>query len=184
MDATAELEQALKTAPPGTFRVYRGQGTGVEGSPNQAIQNLGEVQSHIGNALKSGCYLEVIDLRLQFVDFWLRYYYVNKAVPGAQRWREFGRLVEECAQLGLEHDLTNKLKKFNTDRKDAVHGFLVGRTSYNKLKTIVEESEPLMHDVALFVIEQCGTVITSLGTHHEGDIVINVTHARAALAKI
>jgi len=55
--------------------------------------------------LQCGCLLEVISLRLQIMDYWLRVYFVNEAPTGTQRKKEFGALLDQCERLGLPSNL-------------------------------------------------------------------------------
>ena len=169
------ISLALASSPPGTYKLYRGDGTGVDIDIEKHMRNLGSVGKHIKHAKEVGCLIEIISLRLQVIDYWLRVYFVNFAPSNVKRQREFGRLLDQCINLGLDMILSGKLRNFNRHRINAIHGFVVGTTSYEELKTVVGESEYLISNTIISVLENTGTIIVKLdGFHNVGDMIINV----------
>jgi hypothetical protein len=176
MENQAEaIRKALSTSPYGTFKLFRGDGTGVDETIEQHMKNHEKFGLRIKHAKEVGCWIEVISLRLQVIDYWLRVYFVNRAPIGNSRRREFGRLLEQCRELGLENNIFNKLRVFNEHRINAIHGFIVGRTDYETLKDVVLESESLVTETIIHVLDNTGIVITSLdGNYNVGDMILNV----------
>lgn len=176
MDSHTEgMARALESAPPGTFKLFRGSGTGVEDTIQTHLENLGNISQRIERANAAGCFVEVISLRLQIMDFWLRVYFVNCASEGAQRQREFGRLLDQCKELGFDRALYARLREFNQHRVNAIHGYVVGRTTYDQLESVVAESRAHSADLIEFVITHAGQGITRLdGYFHVGDMVLNI----------
>jgi len=169
------IKKALSTFPHGTFKLFRGDGTGVDETIEQHMKNHERFGIRIKHAKEVGCWIEVISLRLQVIDYWLRVYFVNCASAGSSRRREFGRLLEQCRELGFDNNIYNKLCVFNEHRINAIHGFIVGRTDYDKLKDVVSESETLITEAIIHVLDNSGIVITSLdGSHNTGDMILNV----------
>ena len=173
---TNEMMRVIATAPPGTFKVYRGRGTGVEEYIHAHMSNLGGITERIQQAYRAGCLIEVVSLRLQVIDYWLRIFFANKAPAGERRQREFGRLLGQCKDLGLDLSLFTRLKNFNDHRIRAIHGYVIGHTTYENLEPVVRESRSLSTDLIIFVLENCGSVITALGgTFEVGDMILNVS---------
>jgi len=169
------ISRALASSPPGTYKLYRGEGTGVDIDIEKHMRNLASVGKYIKHAKEVGCLIEAISLRLQVIDYWLRVFFVNRAPSGVKRQREFGRLLDQCINLGLDMILSGKLRNFNRHRINAIHGFVVGTTSYEELKTVVGESEYLISNTIISVLENTGTIIVKLdGFHNVGDMIINV----------
>lgn len=179
LSVAAQIAAAVQKAPLGTYKRYLSAGTGVDFDIHQHIKNLRQISDRIQHAQEHGCLLEVIDLRFQTIDFWLRIYFVNRAPCGSQRPKEFGRLLNECHQRGLKGALHGELVGFNKKRIDACHGFVVGRTDYERLEDVTENSKTLAHEVMLFVIDGCGEILEKFeGYHDVGDMVLNVAQAR------
>jgi hypothetical protein len=146
MDAqTAQLIQAIRSSPAGTFKLFRA--TEQEPEVEQSMANRADLSIRTRHAKQTNCLLEVISLRIQYTDLWLRIYFENMPHQGL-REREFGRLLRQCFELGLENDLYDRLLRFNKDRVKAIHGYLVGLVVYGRLSEVVAESDGLA--------EECG----------------------------
>ncbi len=156
-----ELFRLVETQPPGTFKLYRAVGAGVEEHIQQHLKNTDELRKRIKHAVASGCLIEVISIRLQIIDYWLRIYFVNHPSSVSPRKKEFGALVEQCRELGLSNELYQRLRAFNRHRINAIHGYVVGATSYQDLDPIVKESDCLLRELVEFVIVNSGTVVTN-----------------------
>lgn len=176
---TESLINALETNPVGTFKIFKGTGTGVERNINVHLNNMQEVQTRIDNALANNCYIEVLSLRIQVMDYWLRIYFVNKSGNDDKRKREFGALLDQCKELGLDSDLYKEIDEFNKNRVKAIHGFVVGLIRYNELEEIAAKSRSELIKLILFVIDNCGEVISKLeGMNNVGDAIFNVPHLK------
>lgn len=175
---TDDLLKAIASAPPGTFKKFIGIGTGMENNLPNFIQNMPEVVGRVEHAQRSGCWIEAISLWHQEMDYWLRVYFVNKAPHGDERPWEFGRLLNRCRELGLDSDLHRRLSGFNKRRKDAVHGFVVGTTTYAELKPIVKETVGLPKELAIYVLENSGESMTPTSfPPGYADFLVNVPQA-------
>lgn len=169
------LIRALANSPPGTFKLYCGSGTGADDNILDHLKNINTIGDRIKHAINAGCLLEVISLRLQIIDYWLRVYFVNKAKLAKKRGKEFGLLLGQCKNLGFDQGLYEKLLIFNKHRINAIHGFVVGKILYEKLNAVVTESKPLTVDVIIYVLENCGEPISSLSaSYRRGDMILNV----------
>jgi len=153
-----EFRELIQLSPPGTFWSLPSlQEIGVV-DVEKAFQNLKEGPDRTGHAMRNKCYLEVISLRLQHAEFWLRMYWVAKnprrRIFDLDDRRTFGNLVKDCACLGFRHDLVCRLKTFNRDRVDAIHRYLLGATDYDDLKKVCEDSTGLDGDVGEYVKQE------------------------------
>jgi hypothetical protein len=156
-----ELFRRVETEPPGTFKLYHAVGTGVEDRIHQHLKNIDELKERIKRCVATGCLIEVISIRLQIIDYWLRIYFVNHPASKPPRRKEFGALVNQCHELGLSDELYDRLQAFNKHRVNAIHGHVVGATSYDILDPVATESDGLLKDVVQFVVMNSGTVITN-----------------------
>lgn len=169
------MEQ-VASAVSGTYKLYNGSDIGHdEDSINTHLSNLNNINKKIEDAIDYGFYIEALSLRLQIIDFWLRVYYRNKRVVGEQRQREFGRLIDQCKNLGFDSDLSRKLKEFNSHRVNAIHGYVMGKTTYDELNLIVTESKSLSSECIAWILENCGEAIDTMkGRAFEvGDMILN-----------
>ena len=155
-----ELWDRVENEPPGTFKILTAVGAGVEAYIQQHLKNYAELQSRITHGANAGCFIEVISIRLQVIDFWLRIYFANQRATNYDRRREFGALVSQCHALGLSDDVTSRLLAFNRTRIDAIHGYVVGTTDYQKLEQAAAVADSLLRDVVVFVVSNSGTVVT------------------------
>ncbi len=140
------------------------------------MANREDLAARVQHARKSNCLLEVISLRLQYMDVWLRVYYQN--TPHSDpREREFGRLLKQCLRQGLRKDLHDKIHKFNKDRVKAIHGYLIGLIAYDQLNAVIGESDGLSEELTEFVLLEAGEAVTvafSSQHHNRGDAVYSV----------
>lgn len=140
------------------------------------MANQAELDARIRHAKASNCLIEVISLRLQYLDLWLRIFFENTPHQEA-RQREFGRLLKQCLTQGLDKTLYDRIHKFNGHRVKVMHGYLIGLTTYQEIGAVTEESEGLSEAVAEFVLLNSGEVVTDefQNQHHNrGDAVYNV----------
>jgi len=129
----------------------------------KAFQNFEEGPDRAMHAMKNGCYMEVISLRLQHSEFWLRMFWVVKNSSGEifdpNHRRMFGTIIRECAGLGSRQDLVNRLEKFNDDRINAIHKYLLGATDYGELQKVCDGSTGLGGEVGEYVRREVGLPI-------------------------
>lgn len=147
----------INAEPIGNYKMFRT----LDRDPNveQAMANREELEGKINHARAAGCLIEVISLRMQYLDGFLRMYFDNTS-KGDVRQREFGRLLRQCFQLGLEKSLYDRLGTFNKARVDAIHGYLTGAMIYSKLADVLENSDGICEHLVEFVLLNCGEVVT------------------------
>lgn len=178
---TQDLISAIRNAPAGTFKLYRA--TEMEPEVEQSIQNKDELALRIRQARASNCLIEVVSLRLQYMDIWLRIYYENTPHQ-EERKQMFGPLLKQCLHQGLDKSLYDRIFKFNKDRVDAIHGYLVGKMKYDDLTTVVAESDGLSEELAEFVLMNSGEPVTvdfENQYHNRGDTVYHLPNKLAQL---
>ncbi len=162
--STDDVNADIASASEGTFVALPDlTAIGITDMP-RACQNYVEGFERAKKAMSVGCYMEVIDLRVQHVDMWLRLLLVYSAgavriIPPDDK-RTFGTVIEECSRR-LPPDLLNRLRKFNQTRIEAVHKYLLGGTDYEALKVACDESRGLDTLVYNFVIRAVGKPISS-----------------------
>ena len=173
-EETASLVAAIRAAPAGTFKLFRA--TENEPEVEQSMRNWDEVSRRITHARAANCLIEVVSLRLQYMDVWLRIFFENTPHTD-KRQREFGRLLEQCFKLGLDKSLYDRIIIFNRHRIAAIHGYMVGKVSYESLAEAVRDSDGLAEALCEFVVLMSGEVIDQsfATTHHNrGDMVFNI----------
>jgi hypothetical protein len=97
------------------------------------MSNREELYSQIQYAKAARCFIEVLSLRLQYLDVWLRVFFENTPHHG-RRKREFGWLLEQCLNQGLDKKLYDRIARFNEDRVKAIRGYLIGLTTYAEIE--------------------------------------------------
>lgn len=173
-----KMMEIVRGFPSGTFKYYKGVGTGIERFLETHVQNIRDVGKRIGRAKRAGCYIETISLRLQIIDFWLRIFFVNKAAIGQKRRWMFGELLEQCKEIGLKDDLYRKVMSFDSKRVGAIHGFLIGEMKYDDLALVDKISETTAIEVVQYVLMNCGEIFDGTTPKarlsHRGDMILNV----------
>jgi len=129
----------------------------------RAFNNLKEGPERTKNALNNGCYLEVISLRLQHAEFWLRMFWVARNKKGkvfdSDDKRTFGVIIKDCSNLGFNSDLVRRLIEFNEHRINAIHKYLLGATEYDELRDVCDKSCGLDGEVGEYVRNEIGLPI-------------------------
>ena len=147
------------------------------------MANHADLAARIRHAKGQNCLIEVISLRIQYMDVWLRIYFENTPHSSA-REREFGRLLRQCFEIGLAKTLYDRLVQFNKDRVKAIHGYLLGLIAYDGLRDVVAESDGLAEELTEFVLLNSGEAVTEnfeKQHHNRGDAVYHVPNLLAQL---
>jgi len=171
---TASLIDAIRSAPPGTFKLFRA--TDEEPEVEQSMRNWDELSRRIQRARAANCLIEVVSLRMQYMDVWLRIFFENTPHTDKRR-REFGRLLEQCFKLGLKKRIYDQIITFNRHRIAAIHGYMVGKTNYDVIGHAVQDSDGLAEALCEFVLVSSGEIVDeSFATtyHKRGDMIFNI----------
>jgi hypothetical protein len=155
------LYREVENSPAGSYKMFIATGAGIEENINQHMQNIRELKIRINHANSVNCFIEVISIRLQIIDYWLRLFYSSKAKSAEKREREFGRFLKQSFDLGLDKNLYDKLLKFNMHRINAIHGYVIGTISYETINKVALESNKLLKESVEFVVLNSGKIVTS-----------------------
>lgn len=180
-EQTAQLIAAMRSSPAGTFKLFRA--TEERPEVEQSMANRDELAARIAHAKAANCLIELISLRIQYLDLWLRVFFENVPHRGT-RERGFGRLLKQCLTSGLDKDLYDRIHDFNAHRVNAIHGYLIGVTTYIKIGAVVRQSEGLSEALAEFVLLNSGEVVTSEFEnqhHNRGDAIYHIPNLLASL---
>ncbi len=157
-----EMAELIQLSPPGTFKTGPNLKTMGVVDIERAFDNLKEGPGRTRHALEQGCYLEVISLRLQHAELWLRMFWVVKNNQGKifepNDKRPFGAIINDCGNLGFRSDLVVRLREFNQHRINAIHKYLLGVTDYDELKAVCMKTTGLDGEVGEYVRNEIGIV--------------------------
>ena len=157
---TAEMDELIKLSPSGRFMLLpQLQNIGIT-NIQRSFSNLEAGPARSRHALQQGCFIEVLALRAQHAEYWLRMFWAAKNKNGKvfapSDKRTFGVIISDCIALGLPQDLGDRLQAANQDRIDAVHRYLLGETDYAALGAACTANEGLDADVRAFVVKAIG----------------------------
>lgn len=156
-----ELFRKVENSPVGTFKLFIADGVGTEENFAQHLRNLDVISEKIAHAAANECFIELMSLRLQVIDFWLRVYFYNVPENTESREREFGRLIKQCFKLGLDKRIYDSLLRFNKHRVEAIHGFMIGTISYEKIEEVAVEADKILRESIEYILKNSGKVVHS-----------------------
>lgn len=181
MSKTNSLIEAIQSSPPNTFKFFRA--TEEKPEVEQSMRNISTVAIKIAHARSANCLIEVVSLRLQFMDVWLRIYFSNTNQT-EKRERDLVKLLKQCFKAGLDKDIYDSILKFNKHRVEAIHGYLLGLTSYEVLSGVLDDSDGLAERLVEFVLLNSGEFADeSFATtyHNRGDAIYHLPAMLEAL---
>jgi hypothetical protein len=174
-EETTDIFDIILSQPIGAYKYFHSEGK--ENDILQSMENKEELLRRITHARNSGCFIEVISLRLQHMELWLRFYYNN--VPHKEpRHQEFGRLIRQCFEAGLDKHIYDRISAFNRDRRISIHGFLMGSNKYDDFYKTVIDSDGLSEELIKFVVLNSGEIVTPehRNSHSNvGDLIVSVS---------
>ena len=174
---TSELDELIRLSPEGSFMILPNVKTMGVLDIERSHKNFQEGPHRSRHAFEQGCYLEVISLRIQHTEFWLRMYWVAKNAKGKifeeNDRRTFGAIINDCSRLGFRSDLISRLRDFNEKRIDAIHKYLLGVTDYDELKAVCESNTGLDREVQEYVVSQVG-----VAARRADDLVGNIVYRK------
>jgi hypothetical protein len=151
----AEMNELIALSPSGIFKDGGNFADLGVVDVGRAFANLKEGAARSKHAYAHGCYIEVLSLRLQHTDLWLRMFWVWKNKKGkifeAEDKRTFGVLIHECESLGFDKAMVVRMRDFNDSRVDAIHKYLLGVTDYLAIKLACDSHLGLDKDVGDYV---------------------------------
>lgn len=155
-----EMFEYIKLSPPNSFKLLpKADDLGIV-DIEKYMENMNESIIKCQKAQKEGFYLEVISLRLQHLDIWLRSYWVaknkKKKTITLDDKRTFGMLLNDCKNLKFDEIMHGKLKKFNDERVKGIHRYLLGESDYESLRIICEETTGIVKEVMKYITKEIG----------------------------
>jgi len=155
-----EFAELIALSPIGTFRRFPNLSTAGLHNLEQAVANFVEVGERATHAYQVGCYIEVLTLRSQSAELFLRVYLAAKLALApsfpANDKRPLGALIKECEVVGLDSATIESLRKFNTDRISVVHHYLLGSQPYDALRNVCDQSRDLIKDLVAVLSTDVG----------------------------
>lgn len=155
-----EMLELVRLSPPGAFKTGPNLLTLGVVDVNQFYSNFKEGPERAKKAFEAGCYMEVLSLRLQHIELWLRMFWVAGNKDGrifeSTDRRPFGAILKDCEKVGLAPNLVARLDGFNASRIDAIHKYLLGVTDYNGMREACVENTGLDTEVREWVMKEIG----------------------------
>jgi len=162
---TDEVNAQITAANPGSFFALPNLNSIGVMDLTRAVQNYTEAAIRAKSAYAQGFFFEVINLRVQHIEMWLRILVVHEHGSGyvitPNDKRTFGQIIEECVSV-LPSALVDRLRAFNRSRIAAVHKYLLGGTDYVALKIACDDSAGIDGEVYSFVVGRVGRPIASV----------------------
>lgn len=125
------------------------------GDINNFIINFRGINGRIKQSKNAGFHIESMSLQLQLIDLWLRELIKEKTgeqyIFGEKHF--FGDIIQKSKQL-LPAELYERINNFNEVRKEAIHNFIYGGTSYDEIENISKKYYSLHVEVFKFVIKK------------------------------
>lgn len=129
----------------------------------KALENLSIIVERAKSALKNEYYFEFISLKIQFIEFYLKIFWVTKnptdSVLDQNDRKFFGKIINDCEGFGFDSNIISSIKNFNETRIKAIHKYLMGGTDEQELKEISLKHSKLGNSVYEYVINECGEII-------------------------
>jgi len=131
----------------------------------KAIENLSIVVDRAKNALQNENYIEFISLKIQYIEFYLKIFWVtknpNNAILNHEDRKFFGTIINDCKDFGFDSSIIFDIKDFNDTRIKAIHKYLMGGTDEQELKAISLKYSKLGNLVYQHVIDECGVILNN-----------------------
>lgn len=131
----------------------------------KALENLSIIVDRAKNAFQNEHYIEFISLKIQYIEFYLKIFWVtknpNNAVLNQNDRNFFGTIINECENFGFDINIISDIKDFNETRIKAIHKYLMGGTDEQELKSVSIKHSKLGNSVYQHVIDNCGVVLNN-----------------------
>ena len=130
---------------------------------NKSIENLSIIVDKAKTAYEQAFYIEFISLKIQYLEYFLRMYYVKKNKKGkifpSDDKKTFGMIINDCKLIGFDPNLILSLNEFNHQRINAIHRFLLGDYDEIDFILICEKYKKFGEDIKNYVIKEIGIPI-------------------------
>jgi hypothetical protein len=158
-----EFAELVRLSPPGSHVQLPHLNLAGLQDLEQALANVLGIGDRTKHAFDAGFYVEVIALRSQSAELFLRLYLAAKAQPPTpfhpDDRRPLGVLIGDAEKVGFDADCVRALRAFNNDRRAGLHRFLLGAASYECLRQVCEASAELTKQVAHAIGRELGVVL-------------------------
>jgi hypothetical protein len=156
-----EFRELIARSPPGSHVKLPNINAAGLHDLNQALSNLEDAGERARRAFDSGFYIEVIALRSQSVELFLRLFLATKlnltpSFPLDDR-RTLGGLIADAEKNGFDTGTAATVRSFLTDRNAGLHRYLLGVASYDDLRGVCERSVSLTKAVVEVIAKEFGT---------------------------
>lgn len=132
----------------------------------KAIENISIIVERAKSALENNFYIEFISLKIQYLEFYLKIYWVSKnpnnEILDENSRKFFGTLINECKSYGFETVLIDKINDFNTERVKGIHKYLMGGITESELELVCKKYSKLGNELYNYVIQECGVFIENV----------------------
>jgi len=132
----------------------------------KSLENLSIIVERAKSALANNFYIEFISLKIQYLEYFLKIYWVSKnpdnEILDESNRKFFGTLIKECKDYGFDPVLIDKIGSFNSERVNAIHKFLMGGTTESELKLVCEKNSKLGNELYNYVLDECGEFIADV----------------------
>jgi hypothetical protein len=132
----------------------------------KSLENLSIIVERAKSALANNFYIEFISLKIQYLEYFLKIYWVSKnpdnEILDENNHKFFGTLIKECKDYGFDTVLIDKIGSFNYERVKAIHKFLMGGTTESELKLVCEQNSKLGNELYNYVLDECGEFIADV----------------------
>lgn len=158
----AEFSELISMSPPGQFTALPNLRFAGLHDLDQALANLVEIGHRSERAFAGGFYVEVLALRSQSLELFVRLYLAAKSQPPSpldpDERRPLGALIDAAEQQGFDPGMVAAMRAFNRDRRAGIHRLLLGEASYDSLRSACEGSLGLTHQVITAIGREIGVV--------------------------
>lgn len=132
----------------------------------KSLENMSIIIDRAKMALENKFFTEFISLKIQFLEYYLKIYWVSKnpnnEVLDENSRKFFGTLINECKKFGFDSVLIDKIEDFNNQRVKVIHKFLMGGISELEMEDVCNKYSKLGNELYQYVIMECGVFIEDI----------------------
>jgi hypothetical protein len=132
----------------------------------KSIENMSIIVERAKLALENKSFTEFISLKIQFLEYYLKIYWVSKnpnnEILDENNRKFFGTLINECKNFGFDSSLIDKIEDFNNQRVKVIHKFLMGGISESEMEEVCNKYKNLGNELYQYVINDCGVFIEDI----------------------
>lgn len=142
--SSEELFELIQLSPRGHFSLLPHVSKAGLHDLEVVLANLKVASRREITAYSDGYFVEVLALRSQAIELYLRMYLGEKLHPDGtypiEDRRTLGALVGAAADAGLSQDVVAQIRAFNDRRRLGLHRLLLGAATYESLRLLCDET--------------------------------------------